>query len=61
MPKLQRIMKPNGTFKYTLNIPMGVVRELGLYKGLDFEIVCVDGKMILKPIPNQGDIDVRGQ
>ena len=56
MTKLQRIMKANGTFKYTLNIPMDVIRELGLYKGIEMEFVCVDGKLVIKPHPNKDDV-----
>lgn len=38
MPKLQRIIRSNGSSIFSLNIPLDIIEELGWKKGIDLDL-----------------------
>jgi hypothetical protein len=38
MPKLQRIMRSNGSFVYSVNIPLEIIEVLGWDKGIELSV-----------------------
>lgn len=43
----RRLQQRNGS--YVVTIPLEMIRSLGMKKGQNLEITCVNGKMVIKP------------